>query len=49
MFEYHGWITVRETTADDDDETRLRPRSRVLATPSPTSPGTVPSSTEASA
>jgi hypothetical protein len=25
MFEYHGWITVRETAADDDDdELRLR-------------------------
>lgn len=24
MFEYHGWITVRETAADDDDEPRLR-------------------------
>ncbi|KUN14772.1 hypothetical protein AQJ11_44110 [Streptomyces corchorusii] len=24
MFEYHGWITVRETAADDDDEARLR-------------------------
>ncbi|WP_159329818.1 Imm7 family immunity protein [Streptomyces tendae] len=24
MFEYHGWITVRETAANDDDETRLR-------------------------
>ncbi|WP_326704435.1 Imm7 family immunity protein [Streptomyces cyaneofuscatus] len=23
MFEYHGWITVRETAADDDDESRL--------------------------
>ncbi|MER5469798.1 Imm7 family immunity protein [Streptomyces sp. NPDC002685] len=23
MFEYHGWITVRETAADDDDEFRL--------------------------
>ncbi|MFE0508838.1 Imm7 family immunity protein, partial [Streptomyces sp. NPDC058964] len=23
MFEYHGWITVRETAADDD-EARLR-------------------------
>ena len=22
MFEYHGWITVRETAANDDDETR---------------------------
>ncbi|MGW8777065.1 Imm7 family immunity protein [Streptomyces sp. NPDC055796] len=24
MFEYHGWITVRETAADDDDGPRLR-------------------------
>ncbi|MEV5011342.1 Imm7 family immunity protein [Streptomyces sp. NPDC055692] len=24
MFEYHGWITVRETVADDDDEPQLR-------------------------
>ncbi|GHF38513.1 Imm7 family immunity protein [Streptomyces griseosporeus] len=24
MFEYHGWITVRETAADDDDEPRLQ-------------------------
>ncbi|MGW7240141.1 Imm7 family immunity protein [Streptomyces sp. NPDC054804] len=24
MFEYHGWITVRETPAPDDDEARLR-------------------------
>ncbi|WP_205023395.1 Imm7 family immunity protein [Streptomyces sp. HB132] len=24
MFEYHGWITVRDTAADDDDEPRLR-------------------------
>ncbi|MGW0757931.1 Imm7 family immunity protein [Streptomyces sp. NPDC002814] len=24
MFEYHGWITVRETAVDDDDEIRLR-------------------------
>jgi hypothetical protein len=25
VFEYHGWITVRETTAvEDDDEARLR-------------------------
>ncbi|WP_030232860.1 MULTISPECIES: Imm7 family immunity protein [unclassified Streptomyces] len=24
MMEYHGWITVRENPADDDDETRLR-------------------------
>ncbi|MFC8868619.1 Imm7 family immunity protein [Streptomyces sp. NPDC057148] len=24
MLEYHGWITVRETAAGDDDETRLR-------------------------
>ncbi|HSY00203.1 MAG TPA: Imm7 family immunity protein [Streptomyces sp.] len=24
MFEYHGWVTVRETAADDDDESRLR-------------------------
>ncbi|WP_020124156.1 Imm7 family immunity protein [Streptomyces canus] len=24
MFEYHGWITVRETATDDDDESRLR-------------------------
>ncbi|WP_121704232.1 Imm7 family immunity protein [Streptomyces sp. E5N298] len=24
MFEYHGWITVRETAADDDDEPRRR-------------------------
>ncbi|MEU0920491.1 Imm7 family immunity protein [Streptomyces cyaneofuscatus] len=24
MFEYHGWITVRETAADDDDQSRLR-------------------------
>ncbi|MFI7396270.1 Imm7 family immunity protein [Streptomyces tendae] len=24
MFEYHGWITVRETAANDEDETRLR-------------------------
>ncbi|MFE9057382.1 Imm7 family immunity protein [Streptomyces mutabilis] len=24
MFEYHGWITVRETATDDDDEPRLR-------------------------
>ncbi|MGW1216180.1 Imm7 family immunity protein [Streptomyces sp. NPDC002499] len=24
MFEYHGWITLRETAVDDDDESRLR-------------------------
>ncbi|WP_406375877.1 immunity 7 family protein [Streptomyces sp. NBC_00647] len=24
MFEYHGWITVRETAADDDNEPRLQ-------------------------
>lgn len=24
MFEYHGWITVRETAVDDDDDVRLR-------------------------
>ncbi|MGW2708098.1 Imm7 family immunity protein [Streptomyces sp. NPDC001356] len=24
MFEHHGWITVRETAADDHDEPRLR-------------------------
>lgn len=24
MFEYHGWITVRESPAEDDDEARLR-------------------------
>ncbi|MEW1780371.1 Imm7 family immunity protein [Streptomyces sp. NPDC086777] len=24
MFEYHGWITVRETAADHDDEAGLR-------------------------
>ncbi|WP_369175824.1 Imm7 family immunity protein [Streptomyces mutabilis] len=24
MFEYHGWIKVRETATDDDDEPRLR-------------------------
>ncbi|WP_332880986.1 Imm7 family immunity protein [Streptomyces sp. NBC_00564] len=24
MFEYHGWITVRDTAVDDDDEVRLR-------------------------
>ncbi|MFJ2178870.1 Imm7 family immunity protein [Streptomyces sp. NPDC087851] len=24
MFEYHGWITVRETADGDDDEARLR-------------------------
>ncbi|MCQ4208927.1 Imm7 family immunity protein [Streptomyces longispororuber] len=24
MFEYHGWITVRETAGSDDDEGRLR-------------------------
>ncbi|MEU8793696.1 Imm7 family immunity protein [Streptomyces sp. NPDC048643] len=24
MFEYHGWITVREAAADDDAEPRLR-------------------------
>ncbi|MFC8142830.1 Imm7 family immunity protein [Streptomyces paradoxus] len=23
MIEYHGWITVRETAGDDDDEARL--------------------------
>ena len=23
MFEYHGWVTVRETAADDDDDSRL--------------------------
>ncbi|WP_030674141.1 Imm7 family immunity protein [Streptomyces rimosus] len=23
MFEYHGWITVRETASDDDDDARL--------------------------
>ncbi|WP_107437969.1 Imm7 family immunity protein [Streptomyces mirabilis] len=22
MFEYHGWITVRETAVDDDDDVR---------------------------
>ncbi|WP_431995087.1 Imm7 family immunity protein [Streptomyces griseoflavus] len=24
MFEYHGWITIRETAAEDDDEPQLR-------------------------
>ncbi|MFI1397738.1 Imm7 family immunity protein [Streptomyces sp. NPDC020681] len=24
MFEYHGWITVRENAVDDDDDVRLR-------------------------
>ncbi|MET9602490.1 Imm7 family immunity protein [Streptomyces sp. NPDC006459] len=24
MLEYHGWITVRETAVDDDDDVRLR-------------------------
>ena len=24
MFEYHGWITVREAAADDDNEASLR-------------------------
>ncbi|WP_030602301.1 Imm7 family immunity protein [Streptomyces achromogenes] len=24
MFEYHGWITVRETASDDEDDVRLR-------------------------
>jgi len=24
MFEYHGWITVRESAADDDEQPRLR-------------------------
>ncbi|MFD6286349.1 Imm7 family immunity protein [Streptomyces sp. NPDC060205] len=24
MFEYHGWITVRGTAADEDDEPRLQ-------------------------
>jgi len=24
VFEYHGWITVNENAADDDDEVRLR-------------------------
>ncbi|MGW3289784.1 Imm7 family immunity protein [Streptomyces sp. NPDC001002] len=24
MFEYHGWITVRETAVGEDDEIRLR-------------------------
>lgn len=24
MFEYHGWITVRESPVDDDDAIRLR-------------------------
>ncbi|MFJ6903297.1 Imm7 family immunity protein [Streptomyces griseoluteus] len=24
MFEYHGWITVRESAADADDDARLR-------------------------
>ncbi|MET9949950.1 Imm7 family immunity protein [Streptomyces sp. NPDC006339] len=24
MFEYHGWITIRETAGDDDDDVRLR-------------------------
>ncbi|MFF4828337.1 Imm7 family immunity protein [Streptomyces sp. NPDC001312] len=24
MVEYHGWITVRESAVDDDDEARLR-------------------------
>ncbi|MFI9756028.1 Imm7 family immunity protein [Streptomyces collinus] len=24
MYEYHGWITVRETAVDDDDADRLR-------------------------
>ncbi|MCX5199434.1 immunity 7 family protein [Streptomyces sp. NBC_00249] len=23
MFEYHGWITIRESATDDDDPTRL--------------------------
>ncbi|WP_326586236.1 Imm7 family immunity protein [Streptomyces sp. NBC_01294] len=24
MFEYHGWITIRETAANEDDDVRLR-------------------------
>ncbi|MGW0841721.1 Imm7 family immunity protein [Streptomyces sp. NPDC002787] len=24
MFEYHGWITVRQSAVDDDDDVRLR-------------------------
>ncbi|MFE6222781.1 MULTISPECIES: Imm7 family immunity protein [unclassified Streptomyces] len=24
MFEYHGWITIRETPTGDDDDARLR-------------------------
>ncbi|MFE5142945.1 Imm7 family immunity protein [Streptomyces fagopyri] len=24
MFEYHGWITIRETAAADDEDSRLR-------------------------
>ncbi|MET9959937.1 Imm7 family immunity protein [Streptomyces sp. NPDC006326] len=24
MFEYHGWITVRETAGEDEDDVRLR-------------------------
>lgn len=23
MFEYHGWITIRESATDDDDPTQL--------------------------
>ncbi|CAL9648581.1 MULTISPECIES: Imm7 family immunity protein [Streptomyces] len=24
MFEYHGWVTVRESATDDEDDVRLR-------------------------
>ncbi|MEV6107026.1 Imm7 family immunity protein [Streptomyces sp. NPDC051940] len=40
MFEYHGWITVRETAVDDDDDSRLwqvvdELRLRIAQTASP--------------
>lgn len=40
MFEYHGWIAVRQSLGDDDDEARLRqivdelrPRIAEMASP----------------
>ncbi|MFJ5707990.1 Imm7 family immunity protein [Streptomyces sp. NPDC093105] len=40
MFEYHGWITIREKPAGDDDDVRLRRivddlRLRIAETASP--------------
>ncbi|MFE1312805.1 Imm7 family immunity protein [Streptomyces sp. NPDC058755] len=40
MFEYHGWITVRESAGEEDDDSRLRQivdelRERIAAMDSP--------------